>query len=166
MLRCILTLPATKCVCGKDQDLLTATSRVKKKKQEGNTLEWEILFCQFVAEHNLSSSIAHHFTDLVRRMFMDSKTAVNFMCKKTKTTKVIKGSLAQAYTEPITERCQRGPLSLMIDESNGKNKKAKNPCDLPSLFISLKMERYQDKNSGHAINLAQSVSEPTHNKVS
>ena len=42
-------------------------------------------------------------------------------CKRTKTTHVIQGSLAPAFTKPVTERCKTGPFSLTTDESNDKN---------------------------------------------
>ncbi len=35
----------------------------------------EIMFCQFLAEHNIPPSVADHFTDLVKAMFPDSKLA-------------------------------------------------------------------------------------------
>ena len=53
--------------------------KIKKPELEGSTQESEVLFCQFVAEHNLPAAIADHFTDLIPRMFPDSKTVVNFM---------------------------------------------------------------------------------------
>ena len=93
----------------------------KTHKQQSSTLKSEVLFCQFVAEHNLPAAIADHFTDLVRRMFPDSEAAASFMCKRTKTMQVIKGSLAPAFTKPVIERCKTGPFSLMIDQSNDKN---------------------------------------------
>ena len=35
----------------------------------------EVLFCQFVAEHNLAASVSDHFTDLVKTMFANSAVA-------------------------------------------------------------------------------------------
>ena len=48
----------------------------------------EVLFAQFVAEHNLAASVADHFTDLVKTMFPDSAIAKSFRSKRTKTTQV------------------------------------------------------------------------------
>ena len=93
----------------------------KTHKQQSSTLESEVLFCQFVAEHNLPAAIADHFTYLVHRMFPDSEAAASFTFKHAKTSQVIKGSLAPAFTKPVIERCKTGPFSLMIDESNDKN---------------------------------------------
>lgn len=44
----------------------------------------EVLFANFVAEHNLSFMIADHFTHLTSAMFPDSKTAKAFSVAKTK----------------------------------------------------------------------------------
>ena len=70
----------------------------KTHKQQSSTLESEVLFCQFVAEHNLPAAIADHFTYLVHRMFPDSEAAASFTFKHAKTSQVIKGSLAPAFT--------------------------------------------------------------------
>ena len=48
----------------------------------------EVLFCQFVAEHNLAASVSDHFTDLVKTMYADSAVEKSFRCKRTKTTQV------------------------------------------------------------------------------
>ena len=76
---------------------------------------------QFVAEHNLPAALADHFTDLVRQTFPDSKAAVSLTCQCTNKTQVVQGSLAPAFTKPVTERCQTRPFSLTIDESNDRN---------------------------------------------
>ena len=38
----------------------------------------EVMFCNFVAEHNLAASVSDHFTDLVKTMFADSAVAKSF----------------------------------------------------------------------------------------
>ena len=81
----------------------------------------EVLFCKFLADHNLPTTTADHFTDLVRKMFPESKSAATFSCKRTKATQIIKKCLAEELSEPVFEQCRTGPFSLMIDESNDKN---------------------------------------------
>lgn len=93
----------------------------KAPEVSSNATSAEILFCQFVAEHNLAPLVADHFTELVHTMFPDSKVAADFACKRTKTTMIIKESLAPAYTKPVIESCKNGPFTLMIDESNDRN---------------------------------------------
>ena len=48
----------------------------------------EVMFCNFVAEHNLAASVSDHFTDLVKTMFADSAVGKSFNRKRTKTTQV------------------------------------------------------------------------------
>ena len=81
------------------------------------TTRAEVMFCYFVAEHNLPALMADHFSDLAREMFPDSAIAKKFKCKRTKTTQIVKRCLAKAGTEPVIERWRKGPYSLMIDKS-------------------------------------------------
>ncbi|XP_077581558.1 zinc finger BED domain-containing protein 5-like [Stigmatopora nigra] len=81
----------------------------------------EILFAQFVAEHNLPATVADHFTSLIKEMCPDSKIAKEFSCRRTKTTMIVKHCLAPAYTNPVISKCKTQPFSLMIDESNDRN---------------------------------------------
>ena len=76
------------------------------------TTRTEITFCYFVAEHNLPALLADHFTDLAREMFPDSEIAKKFKCKRTKTTQIVKRSLAKAGTSPVFEHCRKLPYSL------------------------------------------------------
>ena len=95
------------------------TSYFKPKCQDCGdaTTRAEVMFCYFVAEHNLPALIADHFTDLAREMFPDSEIAKKFKCKRTMTMQIIKRCLAKAGTSPVVERCRKGPYSFMIDET-------------------------------------------------
>ena len=86
------------------------TSFFKAKCQDSGdaTTRAEVMFCYFVAEHNL----ADHFNDLGREMFPNSEIAKKFKCKWTKTSQIVKRWLAKAGTSPIIERCRKGPYSL------------------------------------------------------
>ncbi|MGH0124156.1 UNVERIFIED_CONTAM: hypothetical protein FKN15_030988 [Acipenser sinensis] len=74
-----------------------------------------------VAEHNLPATVTDHFTEFVQKAFSDSHAAANFQCKRTKTTLIIKRSLAKSFTDPVIERFKAGPFSFMIDDSNDRN---------------------------------------------
>ncbi|GFN81262.1 connexin 27.5 [Plakobranchus ocellatus] len=91
------------------------------KPTPSNATEAEVMFCHFVAEHNLAPLVADHFTDLVKKMFPQCTVAKEFACKRTKTTMVIKDTLAPHYTLPVIEAMRNGPFTIMIDESNNKN---------------------------------------------
>ena len=61
------------------------TTYFKPKCQDsgGATTRAEVMFCHFVAEHNLAALIADHVTDLAREMFPESEIAEKFKCKRT-----------------------------------------------------------------------------------
>ena len=77
----------------------------------------ETLFDQFVAEHNLPFSVAHHYTQLAKQMFPDSEVARNF-CACTKNTCIIKDALAPHVFGKVVAQCQNQPFSVLVDESN------------------------------------------------
>ena len=81
----------------------------------------EIMFCYFVAEHNLPAAIADHFCGLVPKMFPDSAIAKQMRCGRTKTTMIVKRCLATEATSPVIARCCSGPYSIIIDESTDRN---------------------------------------------
>lgn len=81
----------------------------------------EVVFAYFVAEHNLSFTVADHFTKLCKVMFPDSKIALKFSSGRTKTTQIIKRSLAPALHQDVITNLKTQPFSLAIDESNDRN---------------------------------------------
>lgn len=83
----------------------------------------EVLFANFIAEHNLSFSTANHFSRLAHVMFPDSKIAQAFKSARTKTTCIIKHALNPHFIDPVIQRCQNGPFAILCDEdSNTENK--------------------------------------------
>ena len=78
----------------------------------------EVLYANFVAEHNLAFKTADHFTHLVSAMFPDSKVAQAFSSARTKTTCIVKGALHPYFAKPVIELCKEGPFSILCDEGN------------------------------------------------
>jgi len=78
----------------------------------------ELLFSNFVAEHNLPFLVADHFTELVKVMFPDSDIAKKFKCKRTKTTHIVTEALAPCLDEKVSEQCKTNTFSILVDESN------------------------------------------------
>ena len=78
----------------------------------------DLLFANFIAEHNLSFMTADHFTRLAPLMFPDSKIAQDFRCARTKSTCIVKGALHPFFSDPIIKYCQSNPFSILCDESN------------------------------------------------
>lgn len=81
----------------------------------------EVLFSNFVAEHNIPFLVADCFTRLCKAMFPDSKIASKFSCSRTKTTQIVKRSLAPSLHQEVVEHLKNNPFSLAIDESNDRN---------------------------------------------
>ena len=81
----------------------------------------EVLFAQFIAEHNLPFSVGDHLTKLVKKAFPDSKIAERFQCGHTKTAAIINKALAQHYMEAIIPTARDGPITIMMDESNKRS---------------------------------------------
>ena len=81
----------------------------------------EVLFADFVAEHNIPFLVADSFTRLCKAMFTDSKIASKFACGRTKTRQIIKRSLAPSLHQEVVEHLQSNPFSIAIDESNDRN---------------------------------------------
>ena len=72
---------------------------------EDSVTRAEVLFANFVAEHNLSFSVANHFTHLTSSMFPDGKIATKFSSACTKTTCIAKGALYPHFTTPAWKAC-------------------------------------------------------------
>ena len=83
----------------------------------------EVLFANFIAEHNLPFSLADHFTHLTRAMFPDSKIAKSFKCAHTKTTCLVTGALCPHFSKPVRTSCQENPFSILCDEGSDKDDK-------------------------------------------
>lgn len=81
----------------------------------------EVLFANFVAEHNLSFLVADCFTKLCKSMFPDSKIATKFSCGRTKTTQIVKRSLSPSLHQDVVQHLQTQPFSMALDESNDRN---------------------------------------------
>ena len=99
---------------------LTAFFKPKTQTADSTTSA-EVMFAYFIAEHNLPSAVANHFTILAPRMFTDSAIAKTFKSKRTKTTMIVKRCLAKEATLPVIAQCKSGPFSVMIDESTDRN---------------------------------------------
>ena len=78
----------------------------------------EVLFANFVAEHNLPFLTANHFTRLTSVMFPDSSIAQAFSSARTKTTCIVKGALHPHFAEPVISQCKKCPFSILCDEGN------------------------------------------------
>lgn len=88
------------------------------RAMEDAVIRSEVLFANFIAEHNLSFMLADHYSQLTSAMFPDSKIACSFSSACTKTTCIVKGALFPHFTEPVFDMCRKGPFSILCDEGN------------------------------------------------
>ncbi|XP_063431187.1 uncharacterized protein LOC134713842 [Mytilus trossulus] len=89
--------------------------------QDEGTIKAEVIWSNFIAQHNISFLLADCFTKVCKAMFTDSKIALKFACSRTKTTQIIKKSLAPTLHQEVVRDLQTKPFSMAIDESNDRN---------------------------------------------
>ena len=109
----------------KHQEMLKATSSTKNLKSffraspvEESVTRAEVLFSNFIAEHNLPFTLANHFTHLASAMFPDSQVAKGFRCAATKSTCIVKGALSPHFSDPVISQCRENPFSILCDEGS------------------------------------------------
>ncbi len=71
----------------------------------------------FIVEHNLPFRVMDHLSDLVSACFPDSKIALDFSSKRTKTRSIIKHVLAQQFRDQLEEVLKHIKFSVVIDET-------------------------------------------------
>jgi hypothetical protein len=76
----------------------------------------EVMFSNFLVEHNLPLSVADKMGPLFRTMFPDSAIAKKYGCGRTKTTAIVE-CLASEDDKKITTALKMGPFSLATDGS-------------------------------------------------
>ena len=75
-------------------------------------------FVTFIAEHNIPFLAADHFTKLIKVMFPDSTIAQDFSSSRTKTTAIVKYTLAPMLNAKVIEECQSSPFTILCDGGN------------------------------------------------
>lgn len=100
----------------------------------------EVLFSNFVAEHNIPFLVADCFTRLCKAMFPDSKIASKFSCSRTKTTQIVKRSLAPSLHQEVVEHLKNNPVTspwpYLWDILQTDHKPVSLPC--PSVTSALR----------------------------
>jgi hypothetical protein len=79
--------------------------------------EAELKLASFIAEHNLSFNLMDHLSDLLPRLFPDSKIAADVRCKRTKTKCIVKNALSPFFHGKLVDKLKSHPFSLIIDET-------------------------------------------------
>lgn len=110
----------------------------------------EVLFTEFIVEHNLPVACADHAGLLFRKMFPDSVIATKYGCGRTKTTHVL-DTLAGEDAKTIVAALRKGPFSLATDGSN----------DLGSVKLYPVCVRYYDSEIGKVMCVLMSLRQCT-----
>ena len=63
----------------------------------------DLLFAEFLVEHNLPLATADHAGKLFKSMFPDSKVAMKYQSGRTKTSHMLTGSVAKHLTDELKE---------------------------------------------------------------
>ena len=77
----------------------------------------EVLFTEFLVEHNIALSVADHASKLFKKMFPDSKISEEYANGRTKTTALV-NELACMKKESTLSLMRSGPFSIATDGSN------------------------------------------------
>jgi hypothetical protein len=88
-------------------------------------MQAEVAMCNFIAQHNLPFQTADHLTDLLPKMFPDSKIAAGFACKCTKTTAIVCDALEPHFLKPVVNTARAESFNLLCDESNEQGDRVK-----------------------------------------
>ena len=77
----------------------------------------EIKIAAFIVEHNLSFQVMDHLSEVIKESFPDSKIAMEFSCKHTKTRSIVKNVIARKFRNQLQETLRQRKFSIIIDES-------------------------------------------------
>ena len=100
--------------------MLKVTTDEQKDLQDKITAA-ELVFADFIAEHDISLATADHASKLFQAMFPDSKIAKGFRCARTKTTALVKFK-AKEISNNIAKSAENA-FSLSTDGSNERSEK-------------------------------------------
>lgn len=89
---------------------------------EHQALSAEMMFTEFLIEHNVALAAADHFTKLLPKMCPDSNIAKKYSCGKTKTTALVH-SMSKDRAESIVDCIKDKPFALSSDGSNNQSDK-------------------------------------------
>ncbi|XP_030841581.1 uncharacterized protein LOC115924065 [Strongylocentrotus purpuratus] len=86
------------------------------RKEDYSVINAEVMFTDFLVEHNIPLAAADHSGQLFRRMFPDSRIAKQYNCARTKASHVVQ-SLAAADRDTLVSQMKNSRFSLATDAS-------------------------------------------------
>lgn len=117
-------------------------------EEDHSVINAEVLFTDFIVEHNIPIAVTDHVGPLIRKMFPDSKIAKAYGCARTKTTAII-GASAAENTNEISTYMKNAPFSLATDGSNDYGDHKLYPV----------LVRYFDEKQGQVLSCLLSIEE-------
>ena len=81
----------------------------------------EALMVDFIAQHNLSLSVANSLPELIKSMCPDSSIAKDLKCARSKSMAMTK-ELSKVVKESLVDRMKKGPFTISTDGSNDMEK--------------------------------------------
>ena len=94
---------------------ITDTFLSEKNEISTRVISAEVKFTGVLLEHNLPIATADHAGPLFRFLFPDSKVESFYGSARTKTTSIINGALAPAFSSSIITMVQNQPFTLSLD---------------------------------------------------
>ena len=100
-----------------DPFIVRLDSMLVDRGTQSSVQDAEIKMAGFLSEHDLPFKVMDHLSDLLPKIFPDSKIASRFKSKRTKTTNIVKNALAPYFHQELVARLRKGYFSLIIDET-------------------------------------------------
>ena len=96
----------------------------------------EVKVSAVLAHHNVPLAVADHLGPLFKVIFPDSEIAKAYACAHTKTTCILKGSLAKHFRMSLVDTMKSDPFSLAVDGSNNSRLQKMNPLTVRILDLN------------------------------
>ena len=78
----------------------------------------EVTIANFIAQHNLLFATEDHLTDVLPQIFLNSNFAMDYACKRMKTTAIVCDTLEPYLAKPVIETACSSSFCMLCDISN------------------------------------------------
>ena len=97
----------------KEDSFFTSTA---SDEVNDSVIRAEIMYTNFIVQHNLYFLTADHLAPMYSKMFPDSKIAQKFRCVRTKTTVILNNAILPVLHESLVTYMQNKPFSICNDD--------------------------------------------------
>ena len=92
-----------------------------------SVIRTEVMYTNFIVQHNLSFLTADHLAPMYSKVFPDSKIIQNFRCARTKTTVISNNAIHPVLYKNLVTYMQNRSFSICNDDSSDSGIKKTNP---------------------------------------